>query len=338
METVFFTLLFPLLFSLSFIFTAKRTGLFLEKDFTNVIKGLCCILVVYVHIRDKYQNPLQDAIGSFAYVAVTLFFLFSAYGMLYSLKKNKLYLTNFWRNRLVSLLIPCFLVNLVGGLIKFCKGDCLSIIYFLHISDYVVVLLQWCLWFYIVSICKKKWFDSDERLFDVLLIAGVIISSLVLYFFFDAEFGWCYERIGLVWGVLLYRHLEKISSWMSSRNKATIFLLTTLGLIFGVAYLKFKMVYFIGAYLLKIVLGITLIVLLFTVTSNLTTSNKLCRWLGDISYEVYLSHGLVIGFFAEQLIFEMNSGVFIFLSFLGTLILSTLIHSLSKPIVAYFRS
>ena len=82
-----------------------------SKDYTSVLKGICCIIVVMVHIRDGYMNPLQEAIGSFGYICVTLFFMISGYGMQLSFEKKTDYLHHFWRNRLLALLVPCFLIN-----------------------------------------------------------------------------------------------------------------------------------------------------------------------------------------------------------------------------------
>ena len=91
---------------------------FMNLEYTNVLKGLCCILVVIVHVSTAYENPLQQAVGGFSQVSVTLYFLFSAYGVLYGIRNKPNYLKKFWKNRLPSLLIPfvlsCVLKLLVG--------------------------------------------------------------------------------------------------------------------------------------------------------------------------------------------------------------------------------
>ena len=48
---------------------------FMNKSSSDTLKGLCAMVVVMVHFPEAYQNTLQDAIGSFGYVAVTFFFL-----------------------------------------------------------------------------------------------------------------------------------------------------------------------------------------------------------------------------------------------------------------------
>ena len=80
-----------------------------------------------------------------------------------------------------------------------------------------------------------------------------------------------------------------------------------------------------------------LITLLFTATSNRKFGDKISLWLGNISYEVYLSHGIVMGTLAIWLSENINSGLFILLTVLTTLILSTFIHAIGKPIVKSLR-
>ena len=189
--------------------------------------------------------------------------------------------------------------------------------------------------------CKAKWFPTKKALADIVLIAGVLLSSLYLYFFVDANVsanqGWCYERIGLVWGLLLYRYFDSFVDWMKINRLTKIIVLTLLGGILGVLYLKYKFVFFWGAYLLKIVLGLVLVILLFTITSNRQFCDKRSLWLGNISYEVYLSHGIVMGALALRLPFYVNSGLFIFLTVILTLVISAAIHSIGKPIVNFLR-
>lgn len=86
-----------------------------------MLKGVCCLLVIYVHFVGSHTNALQDAIGSFAYIAVTLFFVTSAYGMMLNAERKNDYLKTFWRNRLVALLVPCFCVNIVAFLFNIVK-------------------------------------------------------------------------------------------------------------------------------------------------------------------------------------------------------------------------
>lgn len=304
-----------------------------------MLKGVCCLVVIYVHFHGAYTNTLQDAIGSFGYIAVTLFFLISAYGMMLSSERKKDYLNHFWRNRLVALLIPCLCVNLVGIALNFVEGSSeWHAIY--QINGYVKVLLQFCLWFYIIELCKRKWFPQKAQLGDCILIAGIVISSIFLYLFIyddsSSTAGWCFERMGLVWGILLNRYYQPFVKWMDSHRCIKAVLLCVVCAVLGIAYLKYKMVWFWGAYLLKIVLGLFIILFLFTASSNRKIGNRFGLWLGNISYEVYLCHGMVREFLAYAMS-ELSSGMFILTTVIATLILSCFVHSIDKIIVKKLR-
>lgn len=138
-------------------------GHFFSKEYTAMLKGVCCLLVIYVHFVGSHTNALQDAIGSFAYIAVTLFFVTSAYGMMLNAERKNDYLKTFWRNRLVALLVPCFCVNIVAFLFNIVKNDFgWSALYFNN--QYVVVLLQFCVWFYIVEFSMRRWSQNASCL------------------------------------------------------------------------------------------------------------------------------------------------------------------------------
>lgn len=108
------TALIPIALALVVLWKSRKADtqdFFMSKDYTTVLKGLCCIIVILVHIPLVHANKLQDGIGSFAYVCVTLFFLMSAYGMSLSMTRKADYMKHFWRNRLAALLVPQLLVN-----------------------------------------------------------------------------------------------------------------------------------------------------------------------------------------------------------------------------------
>lgn len=338
----FFTLLSPLIGAGCLVVNSEDAKApYFGKTYTNAMKGLACLIVIYVHMSHGFGNKLQDMIGSFAYVCVTFFFLVSAYGMMLSVERNENYLKNFWRNRLLSLLVPCFIINVCNCFFCTLKDGELTPILLIRINGYVKVLLHWCVWFYVVELIKKRFFPKRTDISDLLLVGGVVLSSLYLYFMVDAEVsaqaGWCFERMGLVWGVLLYRYFDKSVEWMKKHHTIKVAILFVFGGFLGVAYLKYKFVFFWGEYLLKIVLGFVLLLLLFTATSNIKIGcNPISQWLGNVSYEVYLCHGMVMGVLAYFLP-HIQSGMFILLTVICALALSTIVHYIGNPVVKVLR-
>ena len=88
---------------------------------------------------------------------------------------------------------------------------------------------------------------------------------------------------------------------------------------------------------MKIVLGFALLLLLFTATSKLKFDDVISNWLGGISYEVYLIHRMILAFMALLLPLSLNSGAYVFIVVFVTLLLSTGIHAIDKPIVKSLR-
>lgn len=312
-----------------------------SKDYTSVLKGICCIIVVMVHIREGYTNPLQDAIGSFAYVCVTLFFMISAYGMQFSVESKVDYLKHFWRNRLLALLIPCFLINIFAFVLFALLDNNFTFKHLWYINDYVLVLLEYCLWFYIVMQLKKVIPISKSWIVDALLCIGIILSSLISFFFskdttWSNLLGWRCERIGLIWGLLYYRLKPCVDQWLTRNRMQKIIIYTFWAFTLGVLYLKFKTVYFGGEYLLKIILGLSIILWILLLTVKKQFGNKISLWLGRISYEVYLLHTIVM-LAIIKVIPSLSSGIFILMTYILTMLISTGLNWCSNKIVKMLR-
>lgn len=302
----------------------KDSTQFFNKDYTTVIKGLCCIIVILVHIPNEYGNTIQNAAGSFGYICVTLFFMISAYGLTWSVKNKVGYLDNFFRKRVVALLIPYAIVCLlkfICGFKTFYGG-----------TNFVFVIF----FFYIIFYLSHKYIDKKYR--DIVICAFVVLYSLtgqIANDFFGLEniiLKWQTEALGFTYGIILANIIETFKEKAENRYKIKVGVLATLSGILGIAYLKYKVVLFAGDYLLRIVLGITLITLLLTFTVHFKIGNTITRYLGKISYEVFLLHGFVMSMFSIMDI-KVSSGVYIFLIISGTLIISAIMNKIDTLII-----
>lgn len=333
------TLSLILVIAITFIWGTKRNSeskFFLSKDYTTTLKGLAALIVVFVHFPEEYQNPVQDMIGSFAYVAVTIFFLFSAYGMQYGIEKKNGYLRTFWLNRFANLVIPNWMINIVTALIVLIFADS-SVVSgnVFRLNHYVWVLLEYCVVFFIIEFLHRRYSPYSRRTADILLISIVVAWSIISYLY-EPGTDWCYERMGLVWGLLLFRYLEQIRRWMTSRNLVKIIILFIACAIAGVCYLKFKEVWLYGQYLLKVLLGLLIIVFLFLTTVKLRIANPVTRFIGNISFEIYLSHVFVMRLI-DYFVPGLESGVFIVLVFISCIAFSALVHQADKRLIALIR-
>lgn len=130
----------------------KHSDHFFDLANTNAMRGFWCLIIILVHVPEAYQNPIQDMIGSFAYIGVTFFFMTSAYGLSLLQKKNPNSINSFWRRRLPKLLIPCFVVNILYSILNLKTKQPFSILDLARINGWV----QWLLFCYFVFwICHK---------------------------------------------------------------------------------------------------------------------------------------------------------------------------------------
>lgn len=341
MSQLVITGLIPLFMVVAFLWKSHKASAdnpqFMSKSFTDTLKGLCAMVVVMVHFRPEYQNPLQDAMGGFAYVAVTFFFMFSAYGMQWSLVNKPDYLKHFWRGRLVALLLPAVLINVAFFIIQSVYIGELQVRTLIYANDYVVVLLEYCLLFYIVMQYFRMRQVGNMKYAYIFLSSIIIISSLLLYFltvYIDGRHGtnWCFERYGLIWGLLLFAFFPAIKRWLGDATIIKLMSFGALSAVLGIIYVKgAKFTFFFGEYVLKIVLGLSLIITILLLTRRLQIGNKVTAFLGGISYEIYLSHAWVMYLLANYFP-KLESGVFIIATYVVTIIFSYVIHCIVKKL------
>ncbi|MGM9549914.1 MAG: acyltransferase family protein [Faecousia sp.] len=314
----------------------EHKNTFFDLDDSTVLKGLWCIVVILVHVPAAYQNKVQDMIGSFAYIGVTFFFMTSAYGLKYGAEHKKNYLNGFWIKRLPKLLVPACLINVISvALYSFIAGEKFRILELIHINSWVRVLLLFYLVFWLINYLPEKfgvhhwsgpWRDAAVCAFVIAysLIGRLTESELAL--------GWPTESLGFVYGILLARFMPEIKVWMQNRWGRKAVLLLALSGIAGLAYLKFKPVAFFGDYCLKIILGIALTALVLILTARFRIGNTVSSFLGGISYEVYLLHGICFTALQSTGI-QWNSGVFIWSAIALTIGLSVMVRAAGDRIV-----
>ena len=319
-------------------FRDKIETCFMSKDNTKVLKAISCIIVIMVHIPVKFENPLQNLVGSFGYICVTLFFLFSAYGMSFSISINESYLKNFWRNRLSSLLIPCFLVNIAEIIIRLAFHQNYGLGTLIKLNSWVAVLLQFCLIFYVVQFFRRK--NNKSLLSAFYVTIGIVAISTFIMFLFTSQLspsigGWCVERMGFIYGIFIFVFFNKIKIYFNpSITKILIF--TILSVLLGVFYLQYKYVHLWGDFFLRIALCFVILTLVLIITSRLKLGNKTIFYLGSISYEIYLSHWFVLDALTIRFP-NIRSGMFIISTVLLTIIISSVVHIASKQLISLCR-
>ena len=304
---------------------------FFDQQNSKAMRGFWCLIVILVHIPQGYQNTIQDMIGSFAYIGVTFFFMTSGYGLSVSSNK-KTSAGAFWLNRLPKVLVPNWITNIIFALILvFVCGLEMGVLSYIGINIWV----QWLLVCYLIFWIGNIIIHSRKYSMAIVITLTVLFSICVYYL---KHIGiitattWCTEIIGFVWGVLLCSQYDRIKGFFLKKWLAKTILLCACSLILGVMYLMFKPVIFWGDYLLKIVLGLSILCFVLILNSKFSLGNKLSYFFGDISFEVYLVH-VAVSTLISTIFPSIGSGLFVLSVIVISVISAALMHKISSTVL-----
>jgi len=304
---------------------------FLNRDVSNALRAASCIAILLVHIPERYSNALQSAIGGFAYIGVMMFFLLSGYGLSASMGKSG-YLSHFWRNRLPALLIPQLLANVVAVVLGLSwrngLAGCMKMLFTLN--DFVVMLTGCYVIFY-------AFYRLAVPHRDVFVCLGTVALSVLAFFFADAiPFPlWPVPALGFALGICVFRMRDFCIRLARNRFWACAVLLACAVVVLGLLYRMYKNDGFVGDYLVRALLGATVVGLALMLSTRFSCRLSRLPALGAMSYEVYLLHGAVIGALSGL---GVPKVVFIPAVVVSTLLLSALVHWPAKAFIKRIRA
>lgn len=323
-------LLFMLAFRAKYISDGNEG--FFDLQNSKAMRGFWCLIVLLVHIPQAYQNTIQDMLGSFAYIGVTFFFMTSAYGLSVGACKEPGLTKRFWTVRLPKLLIPNWVTNIFCALFFFItcgQGSSIGGVIYLH------SWVKWLLGCYIVFwigfyLIKKEIYRTQ--------IVCILVCVLSISFYYMKHSGmiqstiWCTEVFGFIWGIILYAMYDRIKNFFCLTWGVKVTAAFLLSLVLGICYLLFKGVFFWGDYVLKIILGLSILCFILILNGKIQMGNKISEFLGDISFEIYLLHQSVFKAI-ENMFPSISSGEFILISIILTVLLATIIHKVCNTLL-----
>ena len=310
---------------------------------TGAIKGLLSISIIMCHLSGKGLVQISylnfSIMGS---IGVGIFFFYSGYALTVR-SRNQAYFKDFLTKRFTKILVPFFAMLALYLLIIVVPGKesikefADSFIYGYPVSNswYVFTALICYLLFYIFF----KHFSGGKA--HLLSLAAIIVYMIVTAIVFKKE--WWYMtvlcfNVGLFWG----SYNEKIRAILKKRY---ILLLVLSILMCAFAYLlpainnrtlhlDTKFIFILNNMLMAIAFTLLLALLGYKTYFN----NKITAFLGKISYETYLLHGLIINVLISYGVFDLktrlNQEIFAIIVVITTLILATLMHKLDSLMIA----
>ena len=309
---------------------------FMSREYACLVKAFCCFSVMLAHTGagEKYC-----ILGFVHWIAVSVFFLFSGYGLSYSAARRPDYLRSFHK-RILKAAIPLMLVLALKAAFScsLWSGG----------MGYMLVAILFYFVFFLCRVVfggKAVFLGLDAA--DWLLVVLTVLYSLSVQFFHDSRltsldcgsglasvlalFGWGCQSLGFAYGIILARHLEGFKAFLSRRRNVVVLLACCFVLLpcFALVYLRIRDVYFVSwtEYGIRAVMVFLFLLVIAVFSQRLRFGNPPILLVGSISGEMFLLHGFVIEMLNRYTnVCSRQPGLFIVLVYLSTCVMGLLFH------------
>lgn len=304
---------------------------------TLPLRGILALLIVLHHVAQKVMKTdgaafFWDELCDWGGPVVTVFFFMSGYGLMVSIKrKGAAYLDGFLGKRLTKIAIPLLLCSILyivdNQYITTGGGKILTLTLADWNRDYPLLPTAWfaiaiLIYYVAFYVCARISIKTHYIVALMWMFTLVYIWLMHRYNFY----GYWYRTVCALNVGMTVSLFERQITQTQKKHRLPLLLAVTATWIAVSAVLEYKyqsaepLIYLqnasfsVLAYLLVVCLGFP--------------SSKTLRWLGGISYEIYLVQGAVIltlfGYVGQQ------TFPFLLLTYAVTLPLSLCVHKLSK--------
>ena len=318
----------------------------ISSDCSNCLKGFfaICVLIhhLYQHSGLLNQTIIGGCLQAAGYLSVSCFFFLSGYGLYASyMSKGETYINAFFKRKIAPFYCLILFFTAIYSVKGILFGQTLSAGIILKsitfggtiIGNGWYLQIQLFLYlFFLVTFRTVK----DSRLCIFLIFVECLLSCICLYVlgypstWFEGVFAF---PIGMMW----YENEHRIANV----NRKTSFCYYR-----GVIYFTIFCIAFVGSYLLdnqvislilKMVSAVCFAVFVATATHLIHIENKITRWLGKYSMEIYLVQGLFLTLFHSDMINIGNPYLYVLLVTVSVLIAAVALHPITRKIYSIAR-
>ena len=273
---------------------------------TSCIKGFLAVGIIFHHISQlSHDESIFQNIG---YYIVGIFFVISGYGLFHQLKNRENYLSGFLGRRLLKIIIPFVVVSFIYIVyrLKFIKetiGEmAIQNIHgtpFIFNGWFVYTIILFYLFFYISFKYIKN--ETLAILFIFILINAYILCAKFL------EFGvwWTYSSFTFILGIILAKHKNKFDKIVSHDRFRLVYIFAVTPILYvAISYNNlYALLHLRSSYAHDLFANINCLIIVFLLIVLITrlqfANSKILKFLGIISFEIYMIHGLFINIYTH---------------------------------------
>ena len=256
---------------------------YLSKDNTLPLRGIMAFAIIFHHISEKADSgfffPLMQHFG---YLIVAVFLFLSGYGLICSYnKKGKEYLKGFLKKRVLYLLIVYCLVTVIYAIYHLILGD--------FSFSLTIAENSWYMWvqivLYLIFWLSFSLFDKRTAILSVFILQTLMNILLII-----VGFGvlWYISNYAFVFGIVFGNYKDGIDLFI--KKHYIPFTCSAIVLFFIFSYLPSV----VGIYsICRIISTVFFCIIVISFILAFKITGKLWAWIGKMSLEIYLLHGLV---------------------------------------------
>lgn len=313
----------------------KTESLFLEQRNTDRLKGILALIVMEGHIVKFGDFPGLFFLDKAGVLMVGIFFFLSGYGVMYSMEHKPNYLHGFLGKRILSVLIPCYLLYLLNygvelfktgtvpeNFVKYVLGK--RFLGFLGLYWFVwVILLLYVLFYLLFRFIEKKW--------ALVCLTGIVAALLAAGY--GVQFSRVYWGGALCFPLGIYAAQKKDVFLKQFTGKKGVGLTALFAVVLGIA----SILYFVGgeySFWGDLVgrNAATLAAAMLTVyfLLHVKLDNPFNRCLSKIYWEMYIVHIVLIGAILDIEFFKMHQNYYAMVVMLGTVLSAFMLNKISR--------
>ena len=296
----------------------------LARDNTDIIRGMMAIIVLFHHISQvAYEGVVFKYFADFGRFPVSMFFFLSGYGLISQYqKKGKDYLEGFFKKRILKILVPYLLANVVFYIFKSISARRLIALsdlkYYVKNGDtlvpyswYIIVLIGCYIVFWI---CARLFGSKGIGMLNIAVAVAGILWMTVGYCLTGYGIWWFCSVLSFPLGILVGHKKDAIHKLLTGKNHrywiwtlaSTVFFVFTWLHMYAQSFRTLMglepVISESGATICLFALNGMLFVAMFLIWGmKVQCKNKVLEFMGEHSLEVYLYQGLPILLLSEQL-------------------------------------
>ena len=297
----------------------------LTRSETGMLKGIMALGIVFHHLVVQYNENLI-VLKPFKYLGfllVGLFFFISGYGLTISMLTKKDYFNNS-KKRFFKVIIPFINAIIVYTIYYFFQREILK--------QNILFIVKYCWFIYEILVLYIMFFTTYKKYdFKKATIINIIIIliGLILMYFLKLSGIWYKSTFAFLMGIIVAKNKENLMNWINKKYCIKIMIsIIFLGILLSLG--KYFELGILEILIYNIAVMLFILICLMLITKIREFENHFLEYLGNISFEVYLYHGLFIDLFLRL---QINKNIGAILIVMFSIIIASVMSKIDKCIL-----